>query len=165
MAVVLWIITGVVLMSFVEYAAHRWVMHLPTVSRSTFEEHARLHHGRFYQTFTGDTDPAAKHVGLSLWPPNMLVWMLPAWGTAAWFSPLGGGIWAAIFVAYGVLWNAFHWEMHEPKSPWWSRSRWFRRSREYHRIHHDHPRCNYAALFPGVWDWVFRSRPPSSPTR
>ncbi len=148
-------------MSFLEYVIHRWPMHNAKLARRLgffrrgFEQHAVLHHGRYYrESFSSDRDPAAKHLNIDLKPGYVLFGLSPIWGLMFLAHPAAGLAMATILVLHAVAWTSLHREMHDPRGRWFSRTRVFKYLRDYHERHHDHPGSNFNAVLPGM-DWLF----------
>lgn len=162
MDLLFWLPFSIVLMSFIEYALHRWPMHNRAFARvfpgawPSFDSHARLHHGRFYRgdSFDQEPDPAARYVGTAIQPGYSLLGLSPLWGGLWWaFGPLAGLSFAFVCAAHAAAWTLVHGEMHEPQGRWFGRSRPFQWLKTHHRLHHKHPNRNFNALLPGV-DWL-----------
>lgn len=150
----LWLPACLVAMSFIEYALHRWVMHQRLgFNGFTLEQHARLHHGRYYKNFDADPDCSAKHVGLLLNPGYCLLMGLPLWGPLLlWSVPLGLAM-AAVIMAHAAAWSSLHWEMHERGGAWFAGTAAFSFLSRYHRMHHRRPRVNFNVVLP-LFDFV-----------
>ncbi len=149
------------LMSAVEYALHRWPMHSARLSkfvpalRRTFEQHAVLHHGRYYrQSFSSDPDPAARHLNIDLHPGFSLFGLSPVWVPLFLVHPAAGLAMAAVITLHAWTWTAIHREMHDPAGRWFANTRVYRYLRDYHERHHAHPGSNFNVVLPGV-DWLF----------
>lgn len=156
-----WLVVSLVFMSFVEYVAHRWPMHSRRlyrkypIFRGPFERHAILHHGRYFKVFDREDDPAARYISMWLNPIEHLIGLSPVWLSLFWFvSPVAGLTLAAVIAIHAIVWSMVHFEMHEPKHGWLSRTWYFRYLRQYHKTHHDHPGTNFNAALPGM-DWLF----------
>lgn len=152
------ILAAVIFVSFVEYCSHRWIMHNRSLSRTIFEQHSILHHGRYYKNFSGETDIVAKHVGVELSPFFTFGVMLPVCGILLYFNLVCGIILGVMAFLYGWLWTHVHLEMHEPKNKWFSRTWYFKYIREYHRKHHKYPYKNFNTLLPLGFDYIFRTQ-------
>ena len=152
------ILFSLVVISFVEYCSHRWIMHSKKFSRTIFEQHSILHHGRYYRNFKDETDIAAKHIGVELSPFFTLGVMMPVWGILLFFSLPCGFILIFMSFLYGLLWTCVHLEMHEPKNRWFSHTSYFKYIREYHKLHHKYPYKNFNTLLPLGFDYIFGTR-------
>jgi hypothetical protein len=152
------------IMSFAEYATHRWMLHMNTIVRffpntqfvkERLDDHAVSHHSHFYKCFRREDDPEGKHVGLFI-PVSFYVYLLISiggpllfvdWITAAYF--------AAFIVGHYFVWNKFHEVMHFYTMPWYVRvpptGWWFRFVEYYHFLHHQHRNKNFNAFLP-LWD-------------
>lgn len=162
-----WLLASYVFMSFAEYVAHRWVMHkrlrwLPGV----FEAHTVMHHGRFYQNFEYDRDPAAKYINVDMDPGRNLLLGMPVWLPLLMLSAVGGATLVCVIFLHAIVWTAIHREMHEPAQRWFAWLWAYRFFRDYHLTHHEHPSANYNVVCP-LADFVFRTyrRPGRPPER
>ncbi len=154
MIVLLSFIVAVLLMSLIEYIAHRWFMHSKRVGAlpglyGIFDRHTHLHHKRFYRNFEYDADPAAKYINLDIPPSFVLVGLSPIWLPLAMLVSVPVGlVFAGVFVGHAVLWTIIHTEMHEPNGRWFARCKLYQYLRDYHKTHHDHPNKNFNVVFP-----------------
>jgi len=152
---------GFVLMSFIEYATHRWMLHKNTFIRAfprvdTFKEvlrdHAVNHHAHYYKCFIHEADEEGKYTGLFFplgYYQLLLIFIgLPLlyfdWITAMYF--------AAFVVGHYVLWNQFHKAMHFNEKPCRLFIWWFCYVEYCHYLHHQHRNKNFNGLLPPVWD-------------
>jgi hypothetical protein len=157
------------IMSFIEYATHRWMLHTNTVVRmfpnapylyveGPLKDHAVSHHSHFYKCFRREDDPFGKHVGLFI-PVFFYLSILVSMGLLLvlvdWISSL---YFVAFVVAHYLVWNKFHEVMHFYTKPWYLRAPlvgwWFRLVEYYHFLHHQHRDKNFNAFLP-LWDWPF----------
>lgn len=159
MLIFLWVIFSLLLMSLIEYAAHRWPMHnrkfveFTGLGAEALESHAVLHHGK-YRQFEDDPDPASRFISIDLQPGYMLLGLSPLiLGIALW-SLTGAIVFALVIFAHGVIWTNIHREMHHPKGRFFSSWGLYRFYRAYHKKHHERPSANYNAVLP-FWDFVF----------
>ncbi len=159
-----WLVFALLLMSLIEYAAHRWPMHSrPFVRRfpflwRTFEAHAVLHHGRFYRKdFSYDADPAANHINIDLSIGFNVLGLAIVWVPLLLVSPLGGLTLAAVAGLHALVWSVVHREMHDAKGRWYASNAYFRYLAAYHHTHHLNPGTNFHAVLPPLWDVVFRT--------
>jgi hypothetical protein len=154
------------LMSFIEYATHRWMLHMNTVvkifPRTEFvkkrlEDHAVSHHSHFYKCFRREDHPHGKHVGLFI-PLSFYVYITLVVGgfllLVDWVSAL---YFLGFIVAHYFVWNKFHEIMHFDTKPWYVRAPvsgwWFELVEYYHFLHHQHRNKNFNAFLP-LWDWL-----------
>jgi len=149
--------------SLVEWMVHRHLMHrrpLPAwcyrlaYFRATYENHAVLHHRRYYAIYDHEPDPAGRELNLRFTLSDLLLTNLgfaPLYAlAAAWSWSAALGI-AAMLLSYMFLWNALHTEMHIPSNRWPFRNGAFRTLNRRHFLHHRHPSQNLNVVFP-IWD-------------
>ena len=153
--IIVWVVFTYVALSFFEYVSHRWLMHAPR--GLMFPEHAVLHHGHYFPrgrfVWRPGDDPAAPFISIGTGP--MPLWTAPF--TLLLFfcvSKQGAMVFFGASVLHGILWRLLHAEMHFARRGWLARSRLFRFWYDYHHVHHDEPRFNYASLLP-MFDHVF----------
>jgi hypothetical protein len=156
------------IMSFVEYATHRWMLHTNTVDRlfpnapylyvkGPLKDHAVSRHSHFYKCFRREDDLFGKHVGLFI-PPTFYLCIFVSIGLLLllvdWISAL---YFVAFVVAHNLVWNKFHEVMHFYTKPWYLRvplvGWWFRVVEYYHFLHHQHRDKNFNAFLP-LCDWL-----------
>lgn len=153
---IVWLIASLILMSFIEYAAHRWPMHNKAMSKwpfmwGVFEKHTHFHHGRFYRNFDSERDPVAKYINLDMNPVTNVVGLSVIWLPLILLGlPLAGYTFAGVVLVHALFWNIIHEEMHEPKDRWFSRTGWYNYLRDYHKTHHDFPSKNYNVILVGM---------------
>src|SRR6267142_198738 len=72
---ILWVLIGCLMMCFIEYIVHRWVMHnrFTSIGKDFMIRHLILHHGRYFKDFDNETDPAGKYISLHIdWLFNLV---------------------------------------------------------------------------------------------
>jgi sterol desaturase/sphingolipid hydroxylase (fatty acid hydroxylase superfamily) len=138
-----------ILMSALEYIAHRWLMHRRFAPLHWFLPHIHRdhihHHGGA---------PDALHVNLE--PPYVIVTLAavsPLLALMGWYDPWLMVVMMLTVAAHHAVWDAVHREIHEPTYPWWRESRAFLFWHRWHERHHANNRRNYAALLP-FWDYL-----------
>ncbi len=156
------------LFSFVEWWVHRTLMHRRPLPKSwyrlsylaaTFENHAVLHHQKFYEIYDYEPDPVGRELNIrfqwsDLLTSNLLLLPLHA---AYWsVSPVGSVALVSMLLCYMFSWNALHAEMHMPTNGWAFRNPGFRFLNRHHYMHHMHPGRNYNVVFP-LPDYLFGS--------
>ncbi len=152
--ILIYVLASYVILSFVEYFGHRFIMHSPRGVK--FRQHAVLHHGRYFPRghflWGAGEDEAAHFISIGTGP--LPIWTLPITALLFWISTE----WAIVFVAmtsfHGVLWTMIHREMHFARRGWLKSSAVFRFLYNYHRVHHDAHGFNYNGLMP-LADFVF----------
>jgi hypothetical protein len=148
--------------NFVEYRAHKGVMHHRTRGFGlVFDRHTPSHHG-FY-THEAMAAESPRDYYMVLFPPILIVFFfglfaLPVGLALAWLSD--GNI-ARLFVAtavgYYLSYEWLHFSYHLPADSFVGRLRLVRRLREHHRAHHDHSlmqKHNFNITFP-ICDFLF----------
>lgn len=149
--------------SFGELAIHRHLMHrqrlpqwlyrvLPDL-RAQFKNHALLHHGKYYQEFDHEPDPAGQTFNVHiLWgdrarlqitflPVAIALGFLVSWVSALTF--------AGMILLHNAVWGIVHSQMHQPKDDCWFRNtRYFRFISRHHFMHHQHSNKNYNVVLP-----------------
>ena len=154
------------LMSFIEYATHRWMLHMNTVvkmfpradfPKTRLDDHAVSHHSHYYKCFRKENHPHGKHIGLFI-PLSFYVYIAIVVGGALLFIDWLSAIYfVAFIVAHYFVWNKFHEIMHFDTSPWYVRMPvigwWFELVEYYHFLHHQHRNKNFNAFLP-LWDWI-----------
>lgn len=166
LSLVVWLLASYVVVSALEYSAHRWAMHSRALARlvkssgleDVFTSHATLHHGRFFKPgeFTSSRDPAARFISIDLGALYMLSGTVWLWLPLALISVKGAIVLALFIALHGATWSAVHREMHFPRGRWFSRTPVYRFWRSWHELHHERPSTNYNVLLP-LWDFVFRT--------
>lgn len=158
---VVWALTSVVLLSFVEYFVHRALLHrrflpsslykrLPSIDEY-FRAHAVLHHTRYYRLFNFEPDPLGREIDLTLGfytairvygaaSPLVLALVL--------IAPEGAVIFSALAFVHMYLWGLLHHEMHVPTSIFIQRLAPYRFLARHHFLHHRYPRYNYNVIIP-----------------
>lgn len=138
----LFLLAGMALWTFAEYALHRWVMHEMRGKGLPSREHL-LHHADPYG-LTGKPGlswAAMILAGLALWAP--LGWWLAGHPVGA---SLGAG-WIVGYAVYERLHDGAH--AHAPRNAYGA---WLRRHHFFHHL--GHPLKNHGVTTP-VWDMVF----------
>jgi hypothetical protein len=149
---------SVVVMAVAEYVAHYGG---PCTTRRSAgssgcrgENHAVLHHGRYYrESFVNDPDPASRVISVRMSVAEHLAGALavalPLW----WLGlPVAAATFLAVVALHAVTWTTMHVEMHTPRGRWFCRTRYYRYVRDLHHAHHLHPGKNFCAVFPPVMD-------------
>ena len=147
------------IVSLLEYTAHRWFMHKPffaklTGSRyleATWKDHMH-HHGSCYDIYDHE-EGACGMLNLTIrHTTELMVVLLPA--LLVWFiDPLTAYMLPVMALLHGIMWSAVHSEMHRPQKTWFSRTSLYQYLHNYHFLHHRRPNANFNTLFLG-WDWL-----------
>ncbi len=144
--------------SFIEWGAHRFVLHGTRLGRFAYELHHVGHHGMFGagETYHAQDDFMRSHVTFVL--RDYVLFLLvttPLWVAAELLAGrpfLIGGVLATLTGLQ--LFNSFHWRFHVPSDTWFQRSRFFRFLKEHHRQHHADTNSNFNVYFFPLADWV-----------
>jgi hypothetical protein len=148
MIVVLWVVVGVVALSFIEWGVHRYLMHRPSIRlfRSHFIEHAIEHHGRYYHTFNRESG-AGKYLNLTLSVAGTVTGITLI-SPLAMFSLTGFVVFAVLGVLHAVIWSAIHCELQLNQGMWFASTRVYRALMWHHFLHHQHPTKNFNVVIP-----------------
>jgi Fatty acid hydroxylase superfamily len=149
--------------AFMEYFAHRWLMHRQRIARffgssvllKLFHEHIE-HHFQCFDIYDHEEGPCGiKNLSIRL-TTELLAVSVPAllWFHFDWWVTVELPF---VAILHGILWSAVHTEMHRPLKTWFSRSFIFQYINRHHFLHHRHPGTNFGALFLG-WDWILLTR-------
>ena len=152
----LWLPLGLVLVSFAEYAAHRWLMHRWLLYAFWFR-HSILHHGRYYRTFDDEPHPVGREVNLRIaWGDTLLACALAA--PLGFVSLDGLAVLYALAILHRWTWNAIHAEMHLCEGRWFTRCPGVRHVYDWlrwkHFLHHQQPNRNFNVTLP-LFDFLF----------
>ena len=148
--------------NFVEYRAHRGVMHHRTPPFSlVFERHTPSHHG-FY-THEAMAAESTRDYYMVLFPPILIVFFfglfaLPVGLLLAWLTTANvARLFVATAVGYYLTYEWLHFSYHQPPDGFIGR-RWLVRTlRAHHTLHHDVSRMqkwNFNITFP-ICDALF----------
>ena len=148
--------------NFVEYRAHRGVMHHRTPPfQLVFERHTPSHHG-FY-THEAMAAESARDYYMVLFPPVLIVFFfglfaLPVGLGLAWLATANvARLFVATAVGYFLTYEWLHFAYHQPPDGFIGR-RWLVRTlRAHHTLHHDVARMqkwNFNITFP-ICDALF----------
>lgn len=135
-------------------------MHQPRFPREAFRGHTIVHHGiyRGDDSFFLDEGDHPSHILLKPYAlPAIIVAHLPLiWAVDKFLVP-NTAIGALLsMIAYFVIYEYMHWNMHIPRGHFVERFRWFQFLRTHHKLHHRYYQKNFCVLFP-LADWVLGS--------
>jgi len=153
-----------VVSNFVEYVAHRWPMHRPTIfGKHIYKKHAAIHHRYFtyedmvleeskdlYEILSNPRHIVAFLV-LSIIPVSALLCLL-SWNL--------GFLFAATAILYYLAYEWIHLASHMPPEHWIPSLPVLRSLCDHHRKHHDTRRmreANFNIAFP-LFDRLFGTR-------
>lgn len=144
--------------SFVEWGAHKLVMHRRFPLIPYGYEHTTSHHAKFGadESYHAREEWLKKHI-LFTWREYVI---LPLTCLALYAPvellvgrPILAGVLLAALAALQMF-NSFHWSMHVPEDTRFQRTGFFRFLSEHHRLHHADMSCNYNVHFLPIADWV-----------
>lgn len=148
--------------NFVEYRAHRGVMHHRTPPfQLVFERHTPSHHG-FY-THDAMAAESTRDYYMVLFPPILIVFFfglfaLPVGLVLSWLTtPNVARLFVATAVGYYLTYEWLHWSYHQPADGVVGRLWLVRVLRGHHTAHHDHAlmqKHNFNITFP-ICDALF----------
>ena len=158
--------------SFIEWFAHRYVLHGTRFGRFAYELHHVGHHGMFGadETYHAQNDFMRSHVTFVL--RDYVLFLLvttPLWIGVELLTRrplLAGGVIATLTGLQ--MFNSFHWRFHVPSDTWFQRSWFFRVLKEQHRRHHADMNSNFNVYFFPIADWVLgtlKKEAPAQPAR
>lgn len=161
MAIFAWLVIWSVVMSFVEWGAHRYTMHRKSPLHRWFpgvyERHAVGHHRTFYHQFDREPDPDGQwlniHFGVNPSLPIAAPILVALWL----ISPASSVTLAIVVSAHHLTWNLIHEEMHIPSGRWFARTAVYRFLARHHYLHHRYPGKCYNVTLPiadlvlGTW--------------
>lgn len=148
-----WVVYG----SFFEWYWHKCFMHQPRFPKQAFKGHTIVHHGLYKgeQDYFCYEDRHPEHILLKPYAlPALLFSHVPAMLLIEHFIP--HTFWGAFLstLAYFVVYEYAHWNMHVPRGHFIERFRWFQFLRMHHKLHHIHYQKNFCVLLP-LADLVF----------
>lgn len=148
--------------SFIEWAAHRYVMHRPFKLIPYGYAHTTSHHAKFdgfdRYTLDGPGDDRRDNIVFTwreyvLFPVVCLAVYTPVEMLMG--KPIMVGVLLATFSGL-QLFNSMHLRFHAPSErSWLQGTRFFRFLREHHRLHHEDMTKNFNVYFFPIADWVF----------
>lgn len=155
--IVLTLVFGYVIFSYLEYAGHRWLLHKMRMAnrlnsqwlRTICINHMKLHHGSDFEHEhkQRDDDPvqlAITGIVVMALPTAVLHYFLPECA----YALMGFG------VVYALLAHVVHQEFHRQTGAFYSNTAYFRYLKHCHRLHHEQPGTNFNVILP-LFDWVF----------
>lgn len=150
----LYIFLSIIILSFMEWLLHRYVMHREHwISRISFRNHAHYHHREFFDTFNKEENEVGKQFNMKMDAMENFIFGTPIWIVAYLLSPAFCYTLFAVFIFQQMTWNLAHVEMHNPTSRWVRWFPYFTFIEEYHWLHHKYPGKNYNVVFP-IFDYI-----------
>lgn len=158
-------IGAAVINSFIEWGAHRFVLHGTRFGRFAYDLHHVGHHGMFKadETYHALNDEMRSHVTFVI--RDYILFLLvttPLWVTAEFLAGRPLIIGAVLATLVGLQgFNSMHWRFHVPSDTWFQRTRFFRYLKEHHRLHHADTTGNFNVYFFPLADLVLGTLKPS----
>lgn len=154
--IVLTLVAGYVVFSYLEYAGHRSLLHKMRMAnrlnskwlRTICINHMKLHHGSDFDHKhpQKDDDPVMLAV------TGIVVMALPT-AVLHHFLPHCAYALIAFGMAYAILAHLVHQEFHNQTGAFYSRNAYFRYLKRCHRLHHEQPGTNFNVILP-LFDWL-----------
>lgn len=145
--------------SFVEWLAHRFVLHSKAIVKFAYEEHDRVHHVVYKadQSFSMPGFDYGVDFHLRDWVLFLVV-VIPVWTG---IELLVGKPLLAGAILSTLLWlqtfNFIHGRFHSPRGGWFEGTKYYISLREHHFRHHADTSKDYNVAFPGIADWILGS--------
>lgn len=144
--------------SFIEWLAHRFILHSNKIVGFAYELHDRQHHVIMDggENYHAKDDFARKHIAFV--PRDYVMFLVittPIWTAIELVSgkPLIlGGILATLTGLQ--MFNSMHWRFHVPSDTWFQRTRFFQYLKDHHRRHHADTSKNFNVYFFPIADWT-----------
>lgn len=145
--------------SFVEWGAHRFVMHKPNKILPYGYLHTTSHHKVFGsdETYHALNAEMLEHgIGFT-WKEYVI---FPVFCTMIYLPiellthrPIYFGAIASVFAGL-ILFDVLHRRFHNPRDTWFQRTRYFKFLKEHHRLHHADMTKNFNVNFFPIADWI-----------
>lgn len=138
---------ALVVNSFIEHLAHRFVLHGTRFGRFAYEKHDRQHHVIFDGgvNYHAHNEFMRSHVTFTAVDYVLfLAATTPLWMGAEMLVGrpfLIGGVLATLFGLQAF--NSLHWRFHCPSDTWFQRTRFFLFLKAHHRAHHSDTTKNF----------------------
>lgn len=147
--------------SFVEWLAHRFVLHSKAIVKFAYEEHDRAHHVEYGPDHTFHVQHGKPAYGTDFTLRDFalfLAFMLPIWIGIEFLIKrpvVVGGI--ASVLLWLNMFNYLHRLYHEPRGAWIEGTRYFRYLKGHHREHHADTSKNLNVSFFPIADLTLRT--------
>lgn len=148
--------------SFIEWTAHRYVMHRLFWLVPYGYAHTTSHHAKFgtdSYTLKGKDDDRRTHI-LFTWKEYVILPLvcLAAYAPVEFLSgkPILAGILLSAFAGLQAF-NSLHWRFHAPSDTWFQRTRFFKFLARHHKLHHEDMTKNFNVYFLPISDFCFRT--------
>ena len=164
---VLWNLAGFggafIINSFIEWAAHKYILHSDRFLEFAYELHDQNHHILFgddesYVATTDSEEDKQRREHITFVPRDYILFLLvttPLWIGAEFLIGLPLFIGGVVATFTGLqMFNSFHWRYHVPSDTWFQRTRFFKFLANHHRIHHGEPWYNLNVSFLPIADFV-----------
>jgi len=147
--------------SFVEWLAHRFVLHSKAIVSFAYEEHDRRHHVEYGPDHTFHVQDGKPAYGTDFTLRDFALFlavMLPFWVGVEFAMKrpvvIGGLVSVLLWLN---MFNYLHRLYHEPKGGWIERTWYFGYLKRHHRGHHAVPSRNLNVSFFPIADWMLRT--------
>lgn len=143
--------------SFVEWLAHRYILHSPKIVRFAYELHDRQHHVLFkadesYIAVKDTPEDAERREHVTFVRRDYIVLLMltmPIWLTVELLTGVPVTVGGVLATLAGLqAFNSWHLMMHVPTGRWFEKTRVFKFLERHHRLHHADTRVNYNVVFP-----------------
>src|SRR5687767_12180392 len=145
----IWFLIWLPVVALLEYATHRWIMHMANRLLDPSLSQLRAH-GAHHQGTNGAevVDMPWRNCLLLATPFLVLMagWGMAVGSLASVVAPSLALLSWTLFYAY--LWTRIHRAIHGVESNWFGRSPLFAFYRDHHLKHHEHATINYGTVFP-----------------
>ena len=143
--------------SFFEWFWHKYWMHYPREPKEAFRGHTIVHHGLYKgdDSFFVEEELHAEHVLLKPYAlPGLIALHLPIiYLIDRYWLPHTALTFFLATLAYFVVYEFTHYNMHVPRKQFVERFAWFRFLRQHHKLHHRYMQKNFCVLIP-LADWM-----------
>lgn len=157
MSIIFYIISSVLLVSFLEWYIHKYLMHKDITKISylkrLYRNHTHQHHTRFYSDFNNEPDEVGRQFALRTEILPNFILMSPIYLVIYLVSPWFALVLACTQLFHHITWNIIHNEMHNPSCRF---IRWipgYKFLEFHHYLHHRHMNKNFNIVFP-IFDYV-----------
>ncbi len=142
--------------SFMEWTAHRFILHSKAIVKFAYEEHDQNHH---YEYLGGSTfSIPGKDYGVDFGVRDWLlfiVFVMPMWAGVEYLSGkpilLGTAISTCLWLH---MFNVVHRHFHAPNGAWIERTAYYKFLMRHHRRHHMNTATNFNVAFLPIADWA-----------
>jgi len=131
-----------IIMPFIEYLSHRWLMHYPLLgkSNSIFKEHHIEHRCRgMLKSNHVDMHPGQLNNGITAGFILLVIGLIDSTSAI---------IWSVCLLAYCYIWTTVHRSSHGRNEKHWISNTWYgKKMIKHHLRHHDNFNSNFGTVF------------------